>query len=233
MTWSRRVLTVRSVANDPSPELVTSLASAGIEVDVAPDAATALVSIGRNEPQIVIIPSDTGSPDPISTVHAVAGLTTVPVVFALALDGDYEDIGMQALDSGARSLTSLPLTAASIVSLSERFDTHQAESPEVLHAGPLAMDLWAHRVTLDGVEVNLSPREFSVLEFLVRESGRVVSFDELVAFGNQSVVASPMATRVMIARIRRKLLRAAPALASTVDTVRGVGYRVTTGTTSR
>ena len=97
----------------------------------------------------------------------------------------------------------------------------------VLRAGPLAMDTAARRVTCDGRPVDLSPREFAVLEVLLRHPGQVLTRTQIgehvwnFDFLNESNVVD-----VYVGYLRRKLEGDGRAL---IHTVRGVGYRLDAG----
>lgn len=87
--------------------------------------------------------------------------------------------------------------------------------------GAVALDLPAHAATLDGQPVELTAREWAVLEALVRRAGRLVPRGELekLVFGFESEVASNT-IEVHVSALRRKLGR------ELIETVRGLGYRV-------
>src|SRR6478752_5261652 len=91
--------------------------------------------------------------------------------------------------------------------------------PTVLEAGGLSLDPATHRVQVDGADVELSPREFRLLEQLLRAAPAVISKDELLdqvwASGDDANVVE-----VYVGYLRRKLGR------ERIETVRGVGYRV-------
>jgi two-component system OmpR family response regulator len=91
----------------------------------------------------------------------------------------------------------------------------------VWHCGPVALDLAGHAATLDGRPVELTAREWAVLQALVLRAGRVVPRAELekLVLGFESELASN-AIEVHVSALRRKLGRAL------IETVRGLGYRV-------
>ena len=91
----------------------------------------------------------------------------------------------------------------------------------MLRAGSLALDVGARRCTLDGEPVELTPREFAIVEYLLRRPGEVVPKADILAHvwdfsfeGDDNVV------EVHVSALRRKL---GPA---TIETVRGAGYRI-------
>ena len=100
-----------------------------------------------------------------------------------------------------------------------------AERPSVLAAGDLRLDPAARRVSRGGVEIELSPKEFDLLELLLRRAGQAVSRYELLEHGwdftydNRSNVID-----VHLRRLRGKIDR--PFGRRSLETVRGVGYRL-------
>jgi DNA-binding response OmpR family regulator len=99
-----------------------------------------------------------------------------------------------------------------------------ARRPEpILAAGPIALDERSRRVTVDGRSVELSPREFSLLECLLRHPGQTLSRDQLLDQAWPfSVAVTPNAVDAYIHYLRDKLGSAG----RQIKTVRGVGYRL-------
>src|SRR5436309_8248987 len=99
-----------------------------------------------------------------------------------------------------------------------------ARRPEPkLVVGPITLDEAARRVTLDGKTVDLSPREFSLLECLLRHPGQTLSRDQLLDQAWPfSVAVTPNAVDAYVHYLREKL----GAAGRLIETVRGVGYRL-------
>jgi two-component system OmpR family response regulator len=93
-----------------------------------------------------------------------------------------------------------------------------------LSAGPIALDDTSRLVTVDGVRVDLSPREFALLECLLRHRGAVLSRDQLLDHAwPYDAEVTPAIVDTYVYFLRRKL---GPAGGGCIETVRGVGYRV-------
>jgi two-component system, OmpR family, manganese sensing response regulator len=95
----------------------------------------------------------------------------------------------------------------------------------VLTAGPITLDSAGYRVSKNGVEIHLLPREFALLEFLMKHPNHVFSLEALL----ESVWASedevtPEAVRTCVTRLRRKL--DVEGQASIIESVHGCGYRL-------
>ena len=143
-----------------------------------------------------------------------------PILMLTAKDGELDE--MEALDTGADDFLSKPFSypvlLARIRALLRRSG---GERPTVLVAGDLEVDPSTRTCRKAGEEVRLTARELSVLEYLLRRAGEVVSKTDIInhvwdfAFdGGDNVV------EVHVSALRRKLGPAA------VETVRGGGYRV-------
>ena len=217
------VATVVSPRNQPDPALIAELATDSVDVELHDDGATSLLAIGRARPDVVIVPTDVHGVDLLDYVDAVrrAGL---PVIVALADPAD-NGLAVTALDHGARSILGLPLSARDLETQA-RLAVPDPPQRTRLQAGALTMDLLSHRVSVDGRDVYLSAREFQLLQVLLA-SDRVVSADELAELASGLPEASVQGIRVMIGRIRRKLEDGSGTGTSPLETVRGVGYRIT------
>ena len=92
-----------------------------------------------------------------------------------------------------------------------------------LVVGPIVLDETSRRVTLDGKSIDLSPREFSLLECLLRHPGQTLSRDQLLDQAWPfSVAVTPNAVDAYVHYLRDKLGSAG----KLIETVRGVGYRL-------
>jgi two-component system OmpR family response regulator len=141
-----------------------------------------------------------------------------------AKDGDF-DIA-EALDAGADDYLIKPFSmvvlAARIRALARR---GAPQRPTVLEVDDLRLDPAAHTVARERTEINLTAREFSVLEFLMRHPGEAVSkLDILNAVWDWAFDGDPNIVEVYIGYLRRKI--DVPFDRESIETVRGVGYRL-------
>ena len=143
-----------------------------------------------------------------------------PVLMLTAKDGELDEA--EALDTGADDFLSKPFSYVVLVArlraLLRRGATARAP---VLRVGNIDLDVAARACTVDGKPIELTPREYSVVEYLMRRQGEVVPKSEILehvwdfAFdGGDNVV------EVHVSALRRKLGSAA------IETVRGAGYRM-------
>jgi DNA-binding response OmpR family regulator len=137
-----------------------------------------------------------------------------------AMDDDLDQA--EGLDSGADDYLAkpfaYPVLLARLRALTRR---GLGERPTVLTAAGLALDPARRTVTRNGTVLDLTSRELSVLEYLMRRQGRVVSKTELLEHcWDTAYDGGPAVVEVHIHRLRRKI---APAV---IRTLRGEGYRI-------
>ena len=142
----------------------------------------------------------------------------VPVLLLSAKDGEH-DVA-DGLDYGADDYLTKPFSFVVLLArLRSLLRRDPAPRPAVLTAGGLSLDPAAHRVQVDGVDVDLSPREYLLLEQLLRAAPAVVGKEDLLdAVWSSHEDANVV--EVYVGYLRRKLGR------ERIETVRGAGYRV-------
>jgi DNA-binding response OmpR family regulator len=148
----------------------------------------------------------------------------IPILMLTAKDGEY-DVA-EALDTGADDYLTKPFSFVILVArLRALIRRGSGERPTVLEAGDLRFDPGTRRAWRAGIEVDLTAREASLLEFLLRRSGDVVSKREILDHvWDYSFEGDPNIVEVYIGHLRNKLDR--PFGRATLETVRGAGYRL-------
>lgn len=152
-----------------------------------------------------------------------AGVAT-PILMLTAKEGDLDEA--EALDTGADDYVTKPFSFAVLISrIRALLRRGPATSPPLTTVGTVTMDSAARRVWSSGTEVELSRREFDVLEHLVRRAGQVVSKTQLLdAVWEYDFAGDPNIVEVYVGRLRRKLDE--PSGSNHIVTVRGAGYRL-------
>jgi DNA-binding response OmpR family regulator len=148
----------------------------------------------------------------------------VPVLMLSAKDGEYDEA--DGLDVGADDYLTKPFSYVVLVArLRALLRRGAPPRPATLAAGDLRLDPAERRVVRGEVPVELTPREFALLEFLLRRTGQVVSKTQILRHvwdanydGDTNVV------EVYVGYLRRKI--DAPFGRQAVETVRGAGYRL-------
>lgn len=142
----------------------------------------------------------------------------VPVLLLTAKDGEYDEA--DGLDYGADDYLTKPFSFVVLVArLRALLRRDPVPRPTVLEVGGVKLDPGARRVDVEGKEVALAPREFLLLEHLVRAHPAAVRKEELLekVWGD---LDDANVVEVYIGYLRRKLGR------WRIETVRGVGYRM-------
>jgi DNA-binding response OmpR family regulator len=211
------------------PLLMRSLDQRGYAVDSAVTGMQGLQRAIETRPDLVIL--DLGLPDVdgrqvLSMLRAVS---EVPVIVASARDDDPSLVG--CLDAGADDYVIKPYTTAQLEARIRAVlrRTAGGRTPrQNLVVGGLELDIAARRTTLDGVPVELSPREFDLLRHLAERAGEVVTKKELLSeVWQQAWGGSDKTVDVHLSWLRRKLGESASE-PRYLHTVRGVGVRLAT-----
>lgn len=147
-----------------------------------------------------------------------------PVLMLSAKDGEYDQA--DAFDLGADDYLTKPFSFVILIARLRALVRRGApERPTVLTAGSLALDPARRSVRRAGRELSLTPREFGVLEYLLRHKGDVVTkLDILRSVWDSNFEGSDNVVEVYIGYLRRKI--DIPFGPASIETVRGVGYRL-------
>jgi two-component system, OmpR family, response regulator len=146
----------------------------------------------------------------------------VPILMLTARDA--VSARVEGLDAGADDYLVKPFAYEELLARLRALGRRPpARRSARLAAGPIALDEAKRRVTVDGRSVDLSQREFSILECLLRRPGQVLTRDQLLDYAwPYGVALTPNTVEAYIHLLRDKLGTAA----ERVETVRGVGYRL-------
>jgi len=199
-------------------------------VEVAPDGEAA-IELAEATDGIEAVILDVGLPD-ISGLEVAARLRRdgreLAILMLTARDTVNDRVA--GLDAGADDYLVKPFAyeelAARLRALARRAEPGTRRPDPVLAAGPIALDERSRRVTVDGHPVDLSPREFSLLECFLRHPGQSLTRDQLLDQAWPfSVAVTPNAVDAYVHYLRTKLGIAG----RWIQTVRGVGYRLADG----
>jgi DNA-binding response OmpR family regulator len=149
----------------------------------------------------------------------------VPILMLTAKDGEYDEA--DALDLGADDYLTKPFSFVVLLArLRALLRRGVTPRPAVLSVDDLVLDPAAHTVKRGDTPIELTPREFSLLEFLMRRAGDAVSkADILHHVWDANYEGDANVVEVYVGYLRRKI--DTPFGRQTVQTVRGAGYRLT------
>jgi len=197
------------------------LTAEGFVVDVVHDGPAGLRAARHGDYDAVVL--DVMLPG-MSGYDVVRSLRTegvwVPVLMLSAKDGEYDQA--DGLDYGADDYLTKPFSFVVLLArLRALVRRRLPERPAILSAGEVQLDPATHEVRLADAPVALTPREYTVLEYFLRNPHRVVSKTELLDHvWDAAEDTDPNAVEVYIGYLRRKLGR------DVLQTVRGAGYRL-------
>ena len=148
----------------------------------------------------------------------------VPVLMLSAKDGEYDEA--DGLDVGADDYLTKPFSYVVLVArLRALLRRGAPRRPVVLAAGDLTLDPATREVRRGEDEISLTPREFALLEFLLRRRGEVVPKSQILSHvWDSNYPGDPNVVEVYIGYLRRKV--DVPFGRRALETVRGVGYRL-------
>ncbi|NUR85625.1 MAG: response regulator transcription factor [Nonomuraea sp.] len=147
----------------------------------------------------------------------------VPILMLSAKDGEYDMA--DGLDLGADDYLTKPFSYVVLVArLRALLRRDSGRRPAVLTAGDLSLDPARRRVERAGEQIELTPREFALLEYLLRRRDEVVSKAEILEHVWDTFDTDPNVVEVYVGYLRRKI--DAPFGKNCLQTVRGAGYRL-------
>jgi DNA-binding response OmpR family regulator len=205
--------------------LQRGLRAEGFAVDTTGDGLDGLELARRGQYDAVVLDVMLPGQSGYRVVQALrAEQNWVPVLMLTAKDGEYDEA--DALDVGADDYLTKPFSFVVLVArLRALLRRGAPQRPAVLRAGDLSLDPAARQVTRGDVAVELTAREFALLEHLVRRQGEVVSKSELLAHvWDAHLEADLNLVEVYVGYLRRKI--DAPFGRTSLQTVRGAGYRL-------
>ena len=208
--------------------LVKGLTECGHVVDHAADGDAGLEHALANAYDALVVDRMLPKRDGLAIIAEMrrTGITT-PVLILSALDAVDERV--EGLSAGGDDYLTKPYALTELIARLEALvrRAHPEHAATVLHVGDLKLDLLKRKVTRDGTRINLQPREFRLLEYLMRHAGQVVTRTMLLEnvwdyhFDPQTNVID-----VQISRLRSKIDKDFDQ--SMLHTVRGAGYRLNT-----
>ena len=150
-----------------------------------------------------------------------------PVLMLTAKDGEYDQT--DAFDLGADDYLTKPFSFRVLLArLRALVRRGAAQRPPILSAGTLSMDLSRRVVERDGHRITLTPREYELLEYLMRNKDAVVTKTDILRNVWDAHYEGPHnVVEVYVGYVRRKI--DIPFGTNTIETVRGVGYRLDSG----
>lgn len=207
----------------------------GHEVLTAADGVAGLEAARRDEPDLIVLDVMLPRMSGLDVCRIVREERPTPILMLTARDSEADVV--QGLDLGADEYVTKPFSMrelrARVASLLRRDRISREAGPEspagpaddTVTAGRLVLSASRHEVTRDGIPVTLRPREFALLEFLMRHPGQVFTRDAILeeVWG----LTYPGETRTVDVHMRwlREKIEDDPAQPKHLITIRSVGYK--------
>ena len=206
------------------------LGKEGFTVLISGDGPTALDEFANNDVDIVLLDLMLPGMSGTDVCRQLRKTSTVPVIMVTARDSEVDKV--VGLELGADDYVTKPYSSRELIAriravLRRGGDAdHEPEpNPSVLGDGRVRMDLERHTVTVDGVDTPMPLKEYDLLEYLLRNPGRVLTRGQLIDHvWGEDYVGDTKTLDVHIKRIRSKI-EEEPKRPTHLVTVRGVGYK--------
>lgn len=210
-----------------------SLEQDGMEVDCAYDGEEAISLAKKTEYDIVLLDVMLPKHDGYEVCQAIREFSDMPIIMLTAKGGDMDKI--LGLEYGADDYISKPFNILEVKarikaimrrSAKSRKSRKEEKNPGVIGSGDLQMDTESRRVFIAGREINLTAKEFDLLELLVRNPNKVYSREALLTYvwGNRAMDSGDVRTVDVHVRRLREKIEPSPSDPKFVHTKWGVGY---------
>ncbi len=204
-------MTAVLVVDDDRPltrALAINLRAHGYQVTLAHTGRDALTEVTRTHPAVIVL--DLGLPD-LDGIEVLTGIrcwSTVPVIVLSARSTSAEKV--EALDAGADDYVTKPFSIDELLARIRASVRHgtpaPTDEPDGVTTADFTVDFTAHQVRRDGTTVRLTPTEWSLLEILVRHTGKLVPQKQLLTeIWGPDHEQHAHYLRVYLAQLRRKL----------------------------
>jgi two-component system copper resistance phosphate regulon response regulator CusR len=204
--------------------LTRGLQGAGYAVDTAPDGATALNLAGGTDYDLVILDLMLPDLDGLKVLERIRARKSGPPVLILSARGAVDD-RVKGLETGADDYLTKPFAFVELLARVRALLRRGQPAPERLQVGDLVVDVMRRKVTRDNETIDLAPKEFGILEYMMRNKGRPLSRTMIVEHvWDMDYDGLTNIVDVYIRHLRSKIDdRYQQKL---IQTVRGIGYMI-------
>ncbi len=217
------------VEDEPSfsDALAYLLGREGFEVIVADSGPKAIEEFDRHGADLVLLDLMLPGLSGTEVCRQLRTRSSVPVIMLTAKDSEVDKV--VGLELGADDYVTKPYSSRELVAriraVLRRHGSDELVSEGVISAGPVRMDIERHQVSINNESVAFPLKEFELLEFLMRNSGRVLTRTQLIdRVWGSDYFGDTKTLDVHIKRLRAKIEQD-PANPVFIQTVRGLGYK--------
>ena len=200
----------------------------GFEVSIADDGVKAIQEFERHGADLILLDLMIPGMSGLDVCKTIRTKSNVPIIMLTAKDGEVDKV--LGLEFGADDYVTKPYSSRELAAriravLRRRGDDGEFGPEAALTAGPVRIDVERHLVTINNQPTTFPLKEFELLEFLVRNSGRVLTRSQLIdRVWGSDYFGDTKTLDVHIKRLRAKI-EADPANPVLIQTVRGLGYK--------
>ena len=226
-------MTPRILLADDEPDILApvgyALRADGFDVDTVGDGEAALEAARSGDYDLLVLDVMMPGLQGTEVCRQLRAESIVPIIMLTAKDAEIDRV--LGLELGADDYVTKPFSTRELSSriravLRRRDLERSASAGTLLRAGDVTIDLSAHRASVGGRDVRLTPSEFKVLSLLAREPNRVFSRWQIMEhLWEAAYVGTARAADVHVSNLRRKI-EEDPAHPTRIVTVREAGYKL-------
>jgi two-component system response regulator RegX3 len=224
-----RILVVEDEKSFAEP-LAYLLGREGYEVEIAADGNEAIAKFDKSGADLVLLDLMLPGINGTEVCRQIRTTSNVPIIMLTAKDDEVDKV--VGLELGADDYVTKPYSSRELLARVKAVMRRGGESlgnsgdARIVEVGQLKLDADRHLVTFNNENISLPLKEFELLEFLMRNAGRVLTRDQLIdRIWGSDYVGDTKTLDVHIKRLRSKFEKD-PANPELIQTVRGLGYKL-------
>ena len=204
------------------------LSKEGFSIETARNGREGLDKFWKVSPDLVLLDIMLPEVSGTEVCRQIRAKSNVPIIMLTAKDTEVDKV--VGLELGADDYIVKPYSKAELVArikavLRRGLSEHTSAEGGVITAGPVTIDVDRHAVSIGGENISLPLKEFELLEFLVRNSGRVLTRTQLIdRVWGSDYFGDTKTLDVHVKRLRAKIEKD-PANPTYIQTIRGLGYK--------
>lgn len=213
-----------------SEALAFLLGKEGFETAVAEDGRQALDTFAREGADLILLDLMIPEVSGVEVCRAIRTTSNVPIIMLTAKDAEIDKV--VGLELGADDYVTKPYSSRELIARIKAVlrrgssDDDSIQEQDIMEVGPVKLNTGKHQVFVNGAPTSLPLKEFELLEFLMRNSGRVLTRSQLIdrVWGGD-YYGDTKTLDVHIKRLRAKI-ESDPANPVLIQTIRGLGYKL-------
>jgi len=213
-----------------SEALAFLLGKEGFETLVADTGRKALDIFAKEGADLILLDLMIPEVSGVEVCRTIRTTSQVPIIMLTAKDAEIDKV--VGLELGADDYVTKPYSSRELIARIKAVlrrgtpDDGSIQDQDLMEVGPVKLNIGKHQVSVNGIPVSLPLKEFELLEFLMRNSGRVLTRSQLIdrVWGGD-YYGDTKTLDVHIKRLRAKI-EADPANPVLIQTIRGLGYKL-------